>query len=69
FTAHGGLTTPTDFEHGMIPALWTGTALIATGTLAVLATPRRRGLAAVTGPLPALSQEREREEESGTAPV
>ncbi|MGW0605926.1 MFS transporter, partial [Streptomyces sp. NPDC002640] len=41
FTAHGGLTTPTDFEHGMLPALWTGTALIATGALAVLVTPRR----------------------------
>lgn len=49
FTAHGDLTTPGGFTDGMIPALWTGACLIATGALAVLATPRRRNSGRATG--------------------
>ncbi|MEU3515068.1 MFS transporter [Streptomyces sp. NPDC006654] len=41
FSAHGDLTTPDAFTDGMIPAVWTGVALIACGALAVLLTPRR----------------------------
>ncbi|MER7841552.1 MFS transporter [Streptomyces sp. NPDC096040] len=41
FSAHGDLTTADRFTDGMIPAVWTGVALIACGALAVLLAPRR----------------------------
>ncbi|MEU7059272.1 MFS transporter [Streptomyces sp. NPDC046197] len=41
FSAHGDLTSADRFTDGLIPAVWTGVALIAAGALAVLATPRR----------------------------
>ncbi|MFK0156351.1 MFS transporter [Streptomyces sp. NPDC090493] len=41
FSAHGDLTTADRFTDGMVPAVWTGVALIACGALAVLLVPRR----------------------------
>jgi hypothetical protein len=43
FTAHGDYTTPVRFAHGLVPAVWTGAAVIAAAAVAVLFVPARGG--------------------------
>ena len=46
FTSHGGYASPQAFVHGLVPAMWVGAAVLATGALVAAAFPfstRRRG--------------------------
>jgi EmrB/QacA subfamily drug resistance transporter len=46
FSHVGGYGTPATFVHGLTPAVWVGAAVVAAGSLAALAIPRRRPAAA-----------------------
>ena len=39
FTSHGGYGSPQAFVHGLTPALWVGTAVLAVGALTALVFP------------------------------
>ena len=39
FTSHGGYTSPEAFIHGLTPAMWVGTAVLAVGALTALVLP------------------------------
>lgn len=42
FTAHGSLQTPQSYADGLIPAVWVGAGVLATGSLLALAVPSTR---------------------------
>ena len=39
FTSHGGYVSPQAFVHGLTPAMWVGTAVLAAGALIALVLP------------------------------
>jgi nitrate/nitrite transporter NarK len=42
FSRYGGYESPATFVDGLVPAVWVGAAVVATGALAALFVPRRR---------------------------
>jgi EmrB/QacA subfamily drug resistance transporter len=59
FTSAGGYATPQAFVNGLVPALWVGVAVLATGALVVMALPFQTRVAAdlevAEGPLVAVA--------------
>lgn len=42
FASHGAYTDPPSYVAGLVPAVWVGSAIVATGALASLLIPGRR---------------------------
>jgi EmrB/QacA subfamily drug resistance transporter len=42
FTSHGGYGAPQDYVHGLVPAVWVGSAVLAAGAVVALMVPGRR---------------------------
>ena len=50
FTSHGGYGSPQAFVNGPTPAMWVGTAVLATGALTALVLPfSTKAIAPVSG--------------------